>query len=806
MIGVDAAFTISGFSESDNCVYLRAHDTFALYGISIMGGGNMPIEMAYFQRLVETYGANEDARLFCFYTKSPLRMDTINNDFATKQNFYIFSHSKSLLLEIAQFYETKLFSPKEYLNAFLDIGLSGDYYTESETLTMKSYLETLELPLDRMGYLFRALFAEGVYGAVTNTSTDGSSPMKVYQGVGCNGYFTPQKPDLLRAMQLQWEGYFCFTLELNTRKVQWEIEQKKSYITKIELDKEVRDGYKMIVEEFEKAPSEFILMNAVLICNTPERINNLSELLNINFIEKKLFAKDIIYQTSIRERDSGYDFIIRTEDVKKYIAQLHRYHNPEVIRPAEISGRDAAGNYTQFSFYESAVPHTAIIAKSRSGKTVYILGLIAQALRAKIVANKHYINDGRDILENSPIIVAEATRLGSEVGVVQFDIGYSGLKWITQLHKLSPNQVNIYTDDLNKLRFGLTDVKTYQEQDMTFIDKTDALFLVKTISSLLELNGESGLTTHESQAITDVLAELFAKRNYKGMTFGQLKALGGYDELLEKIEKELGELDEYKATTEVDLPEEYDFCTVPLLSDVMRVLKIRAKVQRLEEKERSVYSETALKIKSLAEDPFFGYYNRSSLPKLDYFYMELESLKKLGDNIFIPVYLMVFQQQYRKDIAAAQEAKNKNRATVEKIYVLEEAHNLFKIPSIASFFGEVVREAARYGIVFVFITQNAEDIPQEILLNLGNRILMPAPGKDRENQVTELAYFWQTNDESNSKNKDAYANFFKRYSQRFSAVIKNANGVFMLEQYMNKEKIWLFNSDAVAKRFNDEES
>jgi len=180
--------------------------------------------------------------------------------------------------------------------------------------------------------------------------------------------------------------------------------------------------------------------------------------------------------------------------------------------------------------------------------------------------------------------------------------------------------------------------------------------------------------------------------------------------------------------------------------------------------------------------------------------MELESLKKLGDNIFIPIYIMVFQQQYRKDIAKAQEAKNRNTATIEKIYIMEEAHNLFKIPSLASFFGEIVREAARYGIVFVFITQNAEDIPQEILLNLGNRILMPAPGVDRENQIAQLSYFWQTDDESTKESNDVNTNFFKQYSKRFAAVIKNANGVFTLEQRMTKEQVWLFNSDAVGSK------
>jgi len=801
IVGVDSAFMITGFSQKDSCIYLRPDEKLPLYGLSLESGSNLPTQISYFERLLETYGANEDSRLFCFYTKSSFSLYGEIDNFCTEQNFYIYSHSKPLLLEIAQFYETELLTPKALFLSFLDIGFNARYYNDAESLRMKSYLEVFELPIDQMAYIFRALYAEGIYAAVT-TSEISSKSITLYQAVGTNGFFAPNKPDIIRTMNQDWRGYLSFSLELNTNKVKWEIARRKTYTARMELDKEVRDGHKMMLEEFEKNPFDYLLMNCLFATDTPSTLQDVSEALNLNFIEKKIFAKDILYRTMIKERDIGYDFVISTPDVKKFISRVHRKDNLAVVRPAEICGRDVTGNYTQFSFYESAVPHTAVIAKSRSGKTVFVLGLIAQAMRAKIVRDEQYIEDERTILDNSPVIVESVSRLGKDVGFVQFDIGYSGLKWITQLKKHLPKQVNIYSDNLNKLRFGLTDVGTFEESGKTHVDKTDALFLVKTISALLEISGQSPLDTHEALSLIDVLAELFADKSYKGLTFGELRELGGYEELLEELTALLGELDDFSATTEVNLPEKYRFCQVPLLSDVIRVLKIRSKAQRIEEAERAVFTTTALKLKPIAEDPFFGYYNRSNIPSLDYFYMELESLKKLGDNLFIPIYLMVFQQQYRKDIAKAQKAKNKNTATIEKIYIMEEAHNLFKIPSISTFFGEVVREAARYGIVFVFITQNAEDIPKEVLLNLGNRILMPAPGVDRENQLAQLSYFWQTNDEDTKESNTVNMDFFKRYSKQFSAVIKNANGVFTVEQYLTKEQIWLFNSDAVSTKLD----
>ena len=96
IVGVDTAFSITGFSEAERRIYLRPNENFPLYGIALSSGSNLPTQISYFERLVETYGANEDSRIFCFYTKSPFRLYGEDEDFCTKQNFYIFSHSKIL--------------------------------------------------------------------------------------------------------------------------------------------------------------------------------------------------------------------------------------------------------------------------------------------------------------------------------------------------------------------------------------------------------------------------------------------------------------------------------------------------------------------------------------------------------------------------------------------------------------------------------------------------------------------------------------------------------------------------------------
>ncbi len=181
--------------------------------------------------------------------------------------------------------------------------------------------------------------------------------------------------------------------------------------------------------------------------------------------------------------------------------------------------------------------------------------------------------------------------------------------------------------------------------------------------------------------------------------------------------------------------------------------------------------------------------------------MELESIKKLGNSVFIPVYLMMFQSLYRRDLENAIKAKNKGENTKEMIYIVEEAHNFFNVSSFRNMFAELSREAARYGIVLVFITQNANDVPIEILKNLGNKILMPAMGKDKEGQLSEIPYLFQLEDEQNKLNKIRTIEFFKKYSKRFYAVIQNSDGISTFMPYSSKEKVWLFNSDAVAQKY-----
>jgi len=793
----NSAFSFTGYSDDNNCLYLYPNEEKPLYCIKIVKKSNMPSEISYFKRLLEIYGGDEDARLFIFYSKSPVLFQNRDKNFCTKNTLYIFSHSKSLLKEIANYYEVDLLKPMDIVRALLDIGLNNSYITNEDDLTIKAIHELNEIPTDELYYIFKALFAEGVYETVTHESNG----YKVYQAIGTNSFFTKGKPDLISAIKLDWRGYFAITMELNQNNIRSIIATKKSMATKIETNKFIKDGFKMLYEAYSEEPSDYVVVNILYVTDNIKILQQFSEALNINFIEKKIFKKDYVYMTPIRIRDTEYDFVLPTEDAKKFISSFILDNQLNTSRVVESCGKDITNNYTQFTFFATALPHTAIIAKSRSGKTFFIQKVLADSMRAKVKLNEYYVQDDRDVLENSPVIIESAKRLlNREIGIVHFDVGYSAKKFVNQLKKYAPNQVDIYSDNLNLLRFGLTNVRVDNSSGEVEINKSDALFMIQTINTILELSGQSPLTANESNKIINALAKLFFEKTYQGLTIQQLREIGGYDELIERLKDYFGEIDEYATTVELDLPEEFNFLKVPLLQDVINELELLRANFRTSVEDKEIITSAISKLKSFEGNKMFWYYAKNNVTQADYFYMELESIKKLGEQIFIPVYIMMFQSLYRRDIENAQYFKDRNKDTKEVIYIIEEAHNFFKVSSFAKMFEALSREAARYGIVLVFITQNAKDIPEDVLLNLGNKIMMPSSGEDRELQITELPYLFQLEDDQNKEIKKRAVEFFKKYAERFSAVIQNSNGIFTFKPYASKEDVWLFNSDAIARK------
>ncbi|HHO42399.1 MAG TPA: hypothetical protein ENN12_03465, partial [Epsilonproteobacteria bacterium] len=56
------SLTIYGYSEDDDCVYLRPNKENALYCVELAQKGNLPETLDIFEKLVESYGYEDNAR------------------------------------------------------------------------------------------------------------------------------------------------------------------------------------------------------------------------------------------------------------------------------------------------------------------------------------------------------------------------------------------------------------------------------------------------------------------------------------------------------------------------------------------------------------------------------------------------------------------------------------------------------------------------------------------------------------------------------------------------------------------------
>jgi hypothetical protein len=93
---------------------------------------------------------------------------------------------------------------------------------------------------------------------------------------------------------------------------------------------------------------------------------------------------------------------------------------------------------------------------------------------------------------------------------------------------------------------------------------------------------------------------------------------------------------------------------------------------------------------------------------------------------------MLFKKWYKKDKEEAMKELNKGKLPKTCYYFVEEAHNFFTIPSFRKLLEVASREARKYHIYLIFISQRTEDIPDDIFTSIATRIFFFQPEKKVE--------------------------------------------------------------------------
>jgi len=788
----DDTINVYGSDEISKCIFLRPNNERPLFGVSLSGTSNIPVKLSNFEEMVRNHSFKDDARIIVFYNKSKMLLDGIHEDFCTKQNVYLFTPVQQIAEEIAYFFETDTLSPNEIMNALFDIGMVNRYYNDTETFDIHSAFDIGNFTPDDMGIGFRSIFAEGVYNAISRDNECLSSKYKLYQGIGSIGSFPDKHPDMKQLMREKWHGYIAFIFDFNERRVKGYIAETRSSTRNFEKNKEIRNIYKELKDEVEEGGlgADYCVNNIYALIDNPSAINRISSALNVTFIEKSVFRKKIIYGTPITQRDGSCDGLGFSKDNASYIQAIHKRHNIKTPKSNDIYGVDIMGNYISYSFSETGEsPHWSMIAPTRSGKTFWIMKMVSQSIGAHITPKSlSQIMDERD--KGYALIpldkVEYCTRLGDR-RVVQFDVGYSALKFATELKRRYPDDVILFKDDLDNLRFGLTDIRFNYNTNQ--LNQEDINFSLSIISLILELNGEKILSAQERGEIEEALTRIFIEDIYTGKELIKLEEYGGYDEVIEKLKEKLGdEYDPYARTTELGLRgTDLDFIQKPLLSDVIKELSNKANNVMTKENDRKACENAISKLKVITKSDIFSLYSKSSIKDSFYFYMELETIKGLGANIFLPIFMTIFQKLYRRDVLRAQWFKDRNKVPPKVYYIIEEAHNFTGIESLKKLFEILLRESARYNIHLGFITQDANDLPEELINNIGTRIVMPSNSISGE-QLKKG--YWGTGDKA-----EIPSAFYDRYKEKYYAFVNYGKGVVTIKPPVSEAEERLFNSN-----------
>ena len=561
----DNALNIYGIDEEDRCIYIQPQNKAPLYCVEIALKDNVPRTLTGFVSLVERLARSDDARVTLFYSKNPVVIDGGNDTFCTKQSIYLFSHSKTIVSRIAKAMRGNIKTPTGIILALFDIGLINTYYNDPETKKLRSYINASNFKSDEMYYLFKTIFAEGIYKAVADKENlFNGRQYRAYQGYGYKNAFMSESeairsldenkpvyradiPNVIKAFYEEWTGYIAFVFDFSAKHVEAVAKAWRETTRFYEMNRAV----KMDIETFtdgviKGTPGRYGILNVFAVIDNRDAVDDIFDSLNMDFVEKNVGTKDIIYHTPLafERRDSSFDFPTTTVDFTRYLKAIHKSRSIRHSKSVDMYGKDVSGNYITYSFSESKSPHWSIAAATRSGKTFFVFSFLSQVLNAKIIDNPDYLrlealreHDDRlkekletnkkseEFLHETPKAIIESCDNLGPVRIVHFDAGFSGRKWIEALKNCAPDKVSKFEQDVNYLRFGLTDIRWDDKNGIP--DQEDMLFMGTVINILLELNNDEPLTKGEFAQIEEAYASLYLNRDYDGYSLQKLEEIGG---------------------------------------------------------------------------------------------------------------------------------------------------------------------------------------------------------------------------------------------------------------------------------------
>ena len=651
-----------------------------LYGIELSGKSNLAHYLRS-EKLAELIRDNKDNQE-SFFHYVLLKQGQF-------QKQYIFSHSVVLIKALADYYALSLLSGLELSNALYHLYLQNNFYIENKQIKPALKLEQND-GLNEPSFMgFKRLARQAIRKNYKDIS--------IFQAFK---HLDIKEADIMGVFKLNFTGSIWINIDLSTRHIQNHISRLINY-SKIVGDKkpfvDLQNAYNN--KEFDLA---LINTTAFLKEYDKQIIGSLGSALKTSFIAKELFKSSHLQKSPLKFKDNEFNFLVKSDYLHNFIASTHK----KTTDNPDIYGMDKNGSFINYSFAnENANPHSCIIAKSGSGKSVSKQKIMTQLIGLDFSNGKCH-------------------NLGKKAGnfrIRSYDIGFSDERLMNLIRNNPQNNIAIIQSDFYNFSYNIMALDFSDPE----VFKADLTFNKGLISIILEAQNSPALNSVEQSFFEELTRRLYRTKEYQRYRVRDLK--NTHQELYEKL-LELG----YENSTFLqDLKEkEFEFLKTPLLIDLVKEANKEAQNMQIKENDRKDYAELARKLDSIEKLGLFSNFDKINIKDADIISMDLNNFK--GNSLFVPIFLSIFQKTYYKDREYALKLKREGKACPKLFYAIEEAKNFFRVPYFATMYDELAREARKYNVHLCFITQDAEDIPKKTLKNLDTRIIMLEPSKKLE--------------------------------------------------------------------------
>ncbi|MEM1668926.1 MAG: hypothetical protein QXM53_09745 [Thermofilaceae archaeon] len=550
---------------------------------------------------------------------------------------------------------------------------------------------------------------------------------------------------------LPWTGILYFVISLEDQ-----IDNIKKKLAQAMIE---RKGLVDLKEKYETKEVELGGISLYFFTKDKERGYLVSLFSSCGFVplEKNFGKKLFILGTPFLVRDVDFLFQVPFSELVYYFPIS--YSKIEIPENVLLYGKNRFGNFVGFNnFYECDNPHIMLFAPSGAGKSFFIQNCISQILRVDL----EKIYEAKDF-----------PKLKEDVLIRHFDKGFSA-ELFYKLLKHRGYDVNIVSPRMHEMAYNICEVDV--EEDYEF-----SLGLVNSILSALE---QKPLEDLERVYYLRALKTIYSRpKEYIGLNsisieklYYQYKDNEKFVEIYEKL-RQKGYKDEDLIG---DIKEkEFAFLQKATILDVIRFLST-SKELTLSTKEKEALDSTILKLEVISSYPIFTKPATFDFKHTKLFYFDYEFI--YTHTFFVPIFLALL-----KKLIFVDKFYKKEEDLV--LYIIDEAHNLFRREIFAELLTILIREARKYRIGLVFSTQNFVDIPASLIMNADTKMfLTPQEYSQKRAYLQELARHIQVD-----LDKEDLATVYYDMPMR-QLTVWYKSGVFGLFMDVDKYKLMIFDS------------